>query len=263
MYKEYFRRVSKYARVFTDWYKAVFPFNRFISKSQTLHFRKGGFLEVQNIFSHETLWAAAYFDGENEYHLNKIVLPENATIFDLGANMGFFTIEAHRLFPDAHITSYEPHPSTFRILQGNAPFATLVEKAVSGRNGVLRFDDSNAHSTAYHLSPDGEIEVDAVTLDEVLADVAKVDLLKVDIEGAEFDVFENASAETMRKIDRILIEAVGEKAIGVHVSDSGKPYVIREKVNGRVEAMLKPLGFEIRWLEDWGVAYAYREGYGI
>src|ERR1700731_2939240 len=52
-----------------------------------------------------------------EYYVPPALKPK--VILDIGSNIGASLIYFNRLFPDANIFGFEPHPGTFRILQEN------------------------------------------------------------------------------------------------------------------------------------------------
>src|SRR6185369_2863835 len=59
------------------------------------------------------------FQGE-VYRRHGIVLPEGATVFDIGANMGLFTLWVGTTVPRACLFSFEPIPATAEVLALNA-----------------------------------------------------------------------------------------------------------------------------------------------
>lgn len=143
--------------------------------------------------------------GGNEYSLEQLQLPPHAVIVDLGGNIGTFAMEMQRMFPTAHITSYEPHPGNCSMFSMNAPKAKLIQKAASGKTGVVHLEN-NSNYVGLQVIDKGGIEVAAESLDDILKDFKKVDLLKIDIEGSEYPVLNNASEATLAKVDRILME---------------------------------------------------------
>lgn len=54
------------------------------------------------------------------YLRHGIGLPDNATVFDVGANIGMFMLLVGERCPSARIYSFEPIPEVYRILQQNA-----------------------------------------------------------------------------------------------------------------------------------------------
>jgi FkbM family methyltransferase len=58
---------------------------------------------------------------EQEIYLRHgISLPEDACVFDVGANIGLFTLFAAARAPRARVFSFEPIPTTFQVLSANA-----------------------------------------------------------------------------------------------------------------------------------------------
>ncbi len=200
-----FENVARRIRIFSDWYKTVVPFNRIFVGEQRLHLRNGFSVVVREIRSMD-LNAVMDVLGDNEYHLENYSLPEHATVIDLGANIGTFSMIAKREFPTANIFAYEPYPSTFKILTENAPKGvTLFEVAAAGKSGTVHFALGSDY-LGMKVSKEGEIEVRSLSLDEIIVPHGRVDLLKIDIEGSEYDVLNHTSAETFKKIDRIIME---------------------------------------------------------
>ena len=160
---------------------------------------------VRDIFGYD-LPTIYEIHGQDTYRLKEISLPKRAVVLDVGAHIGSFSVAIHSKFPDAVITAFEPHPSNFRLLQENAPFARCIPKAVSGVAGKAFLTDHKA-SASYALSlSETDTPVDTVSLGDYLREVPRVDLMKVDIEGAEKDVFEHLEPELLSKVDRIMME---------------------------------------------------------
>ncbi|HKV09740.1 MAG TPA: MupA/Atu3671 family FMN-dependent luciferase-like monooxygenase, partial [Thermoanaerobaculia bacterium] len=58
---------------------------------------------------------------EQEIYLKHgVSLPEDACVFDVGANIGLFTLFAAERAPRARVFSFEPIPTTFQVLSANA-----------------------------------------------------------------------------------------------------------------------------------------------
>lgn len=169
-----------------------------------LRLRSGPVIELGDIFSSDFAITMEMFD-QDMYGLRTTVLPANPIIVDVGANIGLFSVAAHLQFPDARIIAYEPHPRNFALLTKNAPFATLVEKAITDHDGVVQIQ-TEGKPGEFSLVADDGIPVPAVSLDHALADVGRVDLIKVDVEGSERPIFEAASAATLAKIRRAVVE---------------------------------------------------------
>ncbi len=137
-----------------------------------------------------------------------IDLAKNTSQFyDIGANIGYFTILAGRVNPDMQITAFEPSVGPLHYLKKNCELneldATIAPIALSEKNGSLTFyeiqnkkytylkhnlaGESNAGSktTGRNYVP---VEVPTITLNEYASKNATkkpVDLIKIDTEGTE------------------------------------------------------------------------------
>ena len=236
-----YENVSKRIRVFKNWYKVVFPFNRVFKGMQKLRLRNGAEVYVREVRSMDTniamdvLWT-------REYDLEDLTLPKNPIIFDIGANIGTFCMEINRVFPDAHIVAYEPFPGSFAMLKINAPFAVLHQKAAAGKTGKVQFENGK-NFVGLHIVSEGGITVDAESLEDILKDTQTVDLLKIDIEGGEYELLENASLATLAKVQRIVMET----------HDS----IPNDLEWG--ENILRKHGFRTHWIDPAGIIYGERD----
>jgi FkbM family methyltransferase len=115
-------------------------------------------------------------------------------ILDVGANIGLFGVYALGRWPEARITSFEPDPDNFRVLDltvgANQREGSWddVPAAVSNADGELEFAPGDGAKS--HLSPtaadEATITVPAVDFFGRLGD--GVDLVKMDIEGGEWQI---------------------------------------------------------------------------
>jgi FkbM family methyltransferase len=115
-------------------------------------------------------------------------------ILDVGANIGLFGVYALGRWPEARITSFEPDPDNFRVLDltvgANQREGSWddVPAAVSNADGELQFAPGDGAKS--HLSPtaadEATITVPAVDFFGRLGD--GVDLVKMDIEGGEWQI---------------------------------------------------------------------------
>ena len=220
-------RVASYR----DWWKVVPPFNKFYNKKPE-HFvtlRTGQVMHIRDIFGYDLPILYEIFT-QDVYHLRKLMLPEQAVVFDVGAHIGSFSAAVHSRFADAHITAFEPHPDNFAYLQKNAPFALCINKAIAGSAGTVHLGDHEA-SSSYALSDSG-IAVEAVTLGSYIAQVPRVDLLKVDVEGVEKEIFEHLEPDMLAKVEKVMME--------IHPPHKKEWFV----------ALLEKAGFEVTLEED-------------
>ncbi|HET7108886.1 MAG TPA: FkbM family methyltransferase [Candidatus Acidoferrum sp.] len=129
------------------------------------------------------------------------------TFYDVGANIGFFSLMAARLVgPQGRVVSFEADPEIAARLRENLArnqftHAQVEEKAVWSEPAVVSFarvdpntspDRGLGHVSTNGSTP-GTISVDAVSLDQYAQSHAAPDFLKCDVEGAELAVFEGAA----------------------------------------------------------------------
>lgn len=134
-----------------------------------------------------------------------------STVIDLGMNSGQFAATMISRF-GCSVVGVEPAPELFESIP-DVPGLTAEHAAVTGdgRLATLSLSSSPLAATIDpRLSePDAPtVAVDGVTLAELLDrhDVARTPLVKVDIEGAEIEMIDTASPETLRRAAQFTIE---------------------------------------------------------
>jgi FkbM family methyltransferase len=126
---------------------------------------------------------------------------EGATVIDVGANVGYNTIQAaRRVGPRGLVVAVEPTPDTLAVLRHNIAVSGLgnvvIAPVAAGRAGgtrdlFVRGETSAVNSlfpNSCYARVTGTVRVPVVPLDELVGEAA--DLVKVDVEGAELDVLE-------------------------------------------------------------------------
>jgi FkbM family methyltransferase len=129
------------------------------------------------------------------------------TFYDLGANIGFFSLLAARLVgPSGRVFSFEADPEIAarlgeNLVRNNFAHAAVVEKAVwsePGRVSFVRIDSSTSpdrglgHVSTAECSNANTVTVEAVSLDQFVAGHPPPNFVKCDVEGAEVAVFQGA-----------------------------------------------------------------------
>jgi len=170
-------------------------------------------------------------------------------IIDAGANIGASTLYFADRFPGAQILALEPDKENFSFLCKNTEnFKNVVpiNKGLWSETGFLnlssRVVDSEAGISATRADTPDENSVESCTVIELIEkyDISRIDIFKVDIEGAELEVFSNASDEWIRKVKMLIIETHDRSREGCtksvfnslrnfsyNVENSGEKFVIR------------------------------------
>jgi FkbM family methyltransferase len=129
---------------------------------------------------------------------------KDATIFDVGANIGEFSM-ACMSKGAKHVIAVEPDEIPFQCLRGNLgerlPQASVEQCVLSDKPGTVTFYVSTETADSSFITPEHyteAIKMRAVTLDEIVQKYnVEVDVLKVEAEGAEPEVLEGA-LQTLR-----------------------------------------------------------------
>lgn len=160
----------------------------------------------------------------------KKVIRQGDIFFDVGANIGYFSLLASQLVgPNGHIFAYEPEPTNLDRLRENVAMndtsnVTVCPFAVGNHSGTVRFvtgEDSvgstldNKEGTIADLGPEyigtkkEVIDVPMTTLDhefeERCATCHGRKILKMDIEGAEPLALKGAQ-NVLHCFDAVVIE---------------------------------------------------------
>jgi FkbM family methyltransferase len=142
-------------------------------------------------------------------------------VVDIGANIGLFSLLAHKIWPESVIHAYEPDEKNFAILNANFISRNTEEEgnylhpysmAVGDTNGELSFYIKKAsgwHSLYPGDENETEVVVHATDLPNLVNEVGgRIDFLKMDCEGCEW--------KTMLTQKELLREAVGYIAMEYH-----------------------------------------------
>lgn len=141
--------------------------------------------------------------GSYEYQKQRALQQELKTgdvVYDLGANVGFYSLLAGVMVGDAgHVYSFEPSPENLRELKKHLEMnhirnCTVVDAAVSSADGVANFDLSDDRCTG-RLAANGSLRVETVSLDGLVSrkEIRAPNLMKIDIEGAELECLRGAA----------------------------------------------------------------------
>ncbi|MFN6539328.1 methyltransferase [Nostoc calcicola FACHB-389] len=180
---------------------------------------------------------------EQQYLQNGIVIREGDCIFDVGANIGMFSLFVNQLQEKVKIYAFEPIEKIFDVLNENVRLHYLEKNVflfnygLSSENNHEQIFTFYPQMTGNSTSKPGEklVNIDAVfdkvsndvedlftdffkdveqvkcqvrTLSSVIKELGinSIDLLKIDVEGEEYEVFKGIESSDWAKIKQIVAE---------------------------------------------------------
>ena len=137
-------------------------------------------------------------------------------IFDVGANIGYYTVQFGRL-ANGQVYSFEPMSYQFNILKKNVELNNLANVAtlksiVTDSVGVKRIYFSSMNNTgmsSLELKSDTYEDVKTIMIDDYCREneIDAIDLVKIDVEGHELCVLKGMSTLLSgKKVKNIFIE---------------------------------------------------------
>ena len=199
-------------------------------------------------------------DGMWEPHVTswmQSTLRPGQVFVDVGANVGYFTLLGASLVgPGGRVVSVEAHPTLAGVLQRNVVingyygYVVTHNKAAWSETTQLEFHiraNFAGNSSVGHIDDEGlrrlgdteeAVQVQAVVLDDLLADLPRVDMMKIDVEGAEVHAFQGLT-RTIEANPGIIIMFEWARAQIESVGDT--PQALADLVEG--------MGFKFRLLE--------------
>jgi FkbM family methyltransferase len=144
-------------------------------------------------------------------------ITSNSSVVDVGANVGWFTVQIAENSKQKNIKifSVEPGEQNLRRLKatiskfGLQDVVEVIPQALSDKSGsgVLNIDPKNP---ANHQVQNGESgfgeEIELIRLDDLKGINIPISLIKVDVQGHEFSVLKGAIKSIMRDRPALLIE---------------------------------------------------------
>jgi FkbM family methyltransferase len=127
------------------------------------------------------------------------VLCDGATVFDLGAHQAVIALMlAREVGPSGQVVAVEAEPHNARIAERNrelngAENLTVVHAAGAATPGVLSFAEG-LNGQIDESTTSGNVEVPAVTVDELVDRFGAPALVMIDVEGYEANVLRGATS---------------------------------------------------------------------
>ncbi|MDP2318343.1 MAG: FkbM family methyltransferase [Acidobacteriota bacterium] len=158
------------------------------------------------------------FEGEIVSRMVRLSRSD-ATVFDVGANIGLMAIPVLHACPSCRVVSFEPSPSSLPYLQKTVAGSayrdrwTIVPKAISNQPGEMDFAIGRSHDAlfegfAHPGSGEHSIKVGVTTLDAEWTRLGRPDvsLIKIDVEGAEGLVLDGAEQLCRARRPALVVE---------------------------------------------------------
>jgi FkbM family methyltransferase len=146
-------------------------------------------------------------NGSELFFIEHILKPyfekvQDAVIFDVGANIGNYSLMLLNHIPGAGVYSFEPVKETFTQLENNVGNKAKVFN--------IGFGDSKGHSTLYN-SANTKVSEITTTHKEILIDVFKVEdeLIAIDFEVDKIDNF--CIANNIKRLNFLKIDVEGNE----------------------------------------------------
>lgn len=126
----------------------------------------------------------------------------NFNVFDIGANIGWYTLSISKLFRNAKVFAFEPVPSTFIQLKANVELNNIKNVRIynfgfSDREGEQTFyfepqtSVSASSGNLFDSEDVGEVTCHVKRLDDFVLEIGvQPNFIKCDVEGAELLVYQ-------------------------------------------------------------------------
>jgi FkbM family methyltransferase len=136
----------------------------------------------------------AFWLGSYEPHMQKLIEQEvkpDTVFFDVGANVGFYSLLASTLVGPGKVLAFEPLPGNIAYLERHLMLnavgnVEVFELAICDEVGAAFFEQEETGAMG-RLQDKGSLRVATATLDSLLQEqkIAPPNYIKMDIEGAE------------------------------------------------------------------------------
>lgn len=132
---------------------------------------------------------------DDAYELSTWAAPPPSVVWDIGANLGLFSMIAERVWSGAVIHCWEPYPALWPHIEKNAPTAVLHRAAASpfaGQSEYLVMSQACSACMVTNVGDATHADVSAPTIvvdcDVPWLSAPAPDLIKMDCEGGEYDL---------------------------------------------------------------------------
>ena len=194
-----------------------------------------------------------FFDYEKEESIMLENLVSNGDNFiDIGANIGWYSINIGVARRTAKIFSFEPIPSTYKILIKNIGINAVNNiqaynfgfSNIAGDFPFFYYPEGSGNASSVNLTERKDIEIiqcKVRTLDDFTADKKlQVDFIKCDVEGAELMVFQGGM-QTLKKNLPIIFAEILRKWSAKFNYDPNKIFILFKKLGYQAFTVKGPI----------------------
>lgn len=203
-----------------------------------------------------------YDSEKDEVNLITKLLNEDDTFLDIGAHIGYFTVNAAQKLElgKGRVFAFEPTPTTLERLKTNVEAnsyknVTICQKALSDKPGVTVIyenpinDGYNSLASAEMPASATSVQIETITLDSYALEndlMGKTDIIKIDVEGWERFVFLGARQLLTQNPQPLIMLEFSERNQRAAGSTCKE---LRE--------LLKSYGYELYTIGDDGKSFHY------
>ncbi|MFC1884280.1 FkbM family methyltransferase [Thermodesulfobacteriota bacterium] len=151
-----------------------------------------------------------YAINDNRHRSRKL------TVFDVGANLGLYSLYIKMLYPDSLIFCFEPVPRTFELLHENLAGLQGITLNRFGlfnetKKEIIHIRPDNTGHSSIKLPLGGKVEQAKVKLKDSgmyfdSTGLEHLDILKIDTEGCEVEILESLGRR-LERVDYVLVES--------------------------------------------------------
>lgn len=157
--------------------------------------------------------------GDDGYRVAELMngVDPDATILDVGGQIGSFSLAMAKALPQARIHVYEASPTSAGYVSRNinnnglSGRVTVHAKAMAGEVGEFTFVDSgdasghNGRTAPERLGSEGKLQSD--TFDNAVKTAGgNVQIVKMDVEGAEYDIILRSDPASWSEVRKVVME---------------------------------------------------------
>ena len=177
-------------------------------------------LDYLDGYDYPTFWEI-FINGDYEKEPS-CVIEKGDVVLDIGANKGFFTLNALQKGA-SKVYSVEPVKHSYeqiKKLLNDFPNVEPINNAIGETNGTISmFVDSDASATNCVTTygdmfgrESNKVDVESININTLIEQIdSKINYMKVDCEGSEFELFKTITEQNLKNIDKLVIETHGDE----------------------------------------------------